>query len=68
MDSAHGATPHQLAADPATGRATVYIETSRVGWRGVDTCQRLGAHTLAGHDPRVGDVSVIPASGSTGNL
>jgi hypothetical protein len=39
MDSAHGATPYQLAADPATGRATVYRETSRVGWRGVDTCQ-----------------------------
>ncbi len=31
MDSARGATPHQLAADPATDRATVYIETSRVG-------------------------------------
>src|SRR5215218_806140 len=31
MDSVRDATPHQLAADPATGRATVYIETSKVG-------------------------------------
>ena len=44
MDSVRDATPHQLTADPATDRATVYIETSRVGWRGVDTCQRLGPH------------------------
>ncbi len=31
MDSVQDATPHQLAADPATGRTTVYIETSKVG-------------------------------------
>jgi hypothetical protein len=28
MDSARGATPHQLAADPAAGGATVYMKTS----------------------------------------
>lgn len=58
MDSAHGATPHQPAASPATSRAAVYIETSRVVWRGVDTCQRLGPPTLALAASRVGDVSV----------
>lgn len=31
MDSVRDATPHQLAADPATGRTTVYTETSKVG-------------------------------------
>ena len=58
MDSAQGATPHQPAASPATGRATVYIETSKVVWREVDTCQRLGPATLAETTSRVRDVSV----------
>ena len=58
MDSAQGATPHQPAASPATGRATVYIETSKVVWRGVDTCQRLDPSTLAETTSRIRDVSV----------
>jgi hypothetical protein len=50
MDSALGATPHQPSADSATGRATVYRETSEVGVVRVGTCQRLSRHS--GRSPR----------------
>ena len=65
MDSVRDATPHQLAADPATGRATVYIETSKVG-------QIKSGHLPAARStplpiPAPGSVMSewAPASGST---
>jgi hypothetical protein len=58
MDSAQGATPHQPAASPATGRATVYIETSGSVRSRVGTCQRLGPPTLVELTARIGDISV----------
>jgi hypothetical protein len=43
MDSALGATPHQPAASPAASRATVYIETLRVGETRSEGLVRLAA-------------------------
>src|SRR4051794_21519348 len=65
MDSVRDATPHQLAADPATGRATVYIETSKVGQ--IKSGHRPAARSTPLPIPAPGSVisQWAPASGST---
>ena len=45
MESARGAASHQPITNPATGGATVYLQTSTAGYiMGVDTLQRLTHH------------------------